>query len=184
MKTVSKIKTAILYAQAMYDGAESINELDVLYSDAQRLKSLPDEDIALLSGLNTPLRQLSDKIEIIDTLAQKMSLCNSLHNTLKILVQNRKLNILPLIISQFILLYQQKHNIAEVEVRTVINLTDAQDQLLKEKLSSILHKNILINYVIDASIIGGLVIRSGTNFIDNSIQHKLNALDQLMKGIK
>ena len=43
---------------------------------------------------------------------------------------------------------------------------------------------VLINYVIDANIIGGLVIRSGTNFIDNSIQHKLNALDQLMKGIK
>ena len=184
MKTVSKIKTALLYAQALFDGADSAKEVELAYSDAQRLQALPSADLTLLEYLNTPLGQVSDKLSIIDTLAQKMSLCNSMRNTLKILTQNRKINLLPLIIAQFITLYQQKHDIAEVEVRTVMALNEAQDRLLKEKLSTILQKKILINYVTDPSIIGGLVIRYGTNFIDNSIQHKLNALDQLMKGIK
>lgn len=184
MKTVSKIKTALLYTQALYDGAEHAKEAQLAYADAQHLQALPKTDLALLEQLNTPLGQMSDKLSIIDALAQKMSLCNSMRNTLKILTQNRKINLLPLIMAQFIALYQQKHNIAEVEVRTVIALNEAQDRLLKEKLSAILQKKVLINYVTDTNIIGGLVIRYGTNFIDNSIQHKLNALDQLMKGIK
>lgn len=184
MKTVSKIKNALLYAQALYDGAERTKEAQLAYADAQHLQALSAEDLALLEHLNTPLGQMSDKLSIIDALAQKMSLCNSVRNTLKILTQNRKLNLLSLIMAQFIVLYQQKHDIAEVEVRTVMALSESQDRLLKEKLSALLHKKILVNYVIDAHIIGGLVIRYGTNFIDNSIQHKLNALDQLMKGIK
>ena len=59
-----------------------------------------------------------------------------------------------------------------------------QENLLKIKLENIFHKQILLRYVINPQIIGGLVIKYGTSFIDNSVRHKLNALEQLMKGTK
>ena len=73
---------------------------------------------------------------------------------------------------------------AEVEVTTVIPLTEKQENMLKSKLENIFNKQIILHYIINPQIIGGLVIKCGTNFIDNSIKHKLNALEQLMKGIK
>ena len=82
------------------------------------------------------------------------------------------------------MLYQQKNNIAEVEVTTVMPLSSQQETLLKSKLSAIFKREILLRYIINPQIIGGLVLKYGTNFIDNSVKHKLDALEQLMKGTK
>ena len=105
-------------------------------------------------------------------------------NALKLLLLNDNFGALPQTLEQFILLYQQKHNIAEVEVTTVIPLNKQQENLLKQKLSAIFKRDILLRYVINPQIIGGLVLKYGTHFIDNSIKHKLDALEQLMKGTK
>lgn len=184
MKTVSKLKTAILYAEAMYDGAVKAKDLDALYGDAQNLGAATEENIKQLITINNPLIAMASRIETVELLATKLHLSQSMLNTLKLLAENRKLDLLPLICRQFAQLYQQKHNIAAVEVTTVMPLTATQENKLKTKLETIFQKKILINYVIDSQIIGGLIIRYGTNFIDNSIKHKLNALEQLMKGTK
>ncbi len=184
MKTVSKLKTAILYAEAMYDGAKKAGDLDMLYADTQGLEMASAEDIKQLSAINNPLITASDRVETVELLAAKLRLSQSMLNTLKLLAENRKLDLLALICRQFTQLYQQKHDIAAIEVTTVTPLTAAQENKLKTKLKNIFKKEILINYIIDPQIIGGLIIRCGTNFIDNSIKHKLNALEQLMKGTK
>lgn len=184
MKNVSKLKNAILYADAMYEGAEQAGQLDRVYDDACRLKSVLGEHEAEISKLNNPLWNNEDKIAVLKILAEKIGLHQVMFNTLQLLAQNRKLNLLLSIMDQFILRYQQRHNIAQIDVLTVVPLTDRQDLLLKEKLKKIFQKEVILNYVIDPQIIGGLVIKYGTNFIDNSIKHKLCALEQLMKGAK
>jgi F-type H+-transporting ATPase subunit delta len=184
VKTVSKLKIAILYVEAMYEAALKTGDIDTLYTDSRRLASMSDESLQQMATINAPLVSLADKIKVVETLADKLGLCESMQNTLKLLAENRKLDILPIICRQFMQLYQEKHNIAEVEVTTVIPLTAPQENRLKTKLEAIFHKDILINYVINPQIIGGLVIRYGTNFIDNSTRYKLNALEQLMKGTK
>ena len=184
MKNVSDLKTAILYAQAMYDGSDEIHQLDALYSDAEVLGGIVNEKREDFSKLNNPLWKYSQKEGVLTDICKKLGLSQSMLNTLKLLAQNGKLNILEQTLQQFILLYQKKHNIAEVEITTVIPLTSSQENLLKSKLENIFHKQIILRYVINPQIIGGLVIKYGTNFIDNSIKHKLRALEQLMKGTK
>lgn len=184
MKKISDLKTAILYANAMYDGALQAKQEDLLYQNARDLAIIVNEKKADFAKLNTPLWKYEQKADILQTIAQKFKLSTSMLNTLKLLAQNGKLNILSEVLEQYILLYQNKNNIAEVEVTTVIPLSAQQENLLKQKLENIFHKTILLHYIINPQIIGGLVIRYGTNFIDNSIKHKLNALEQLMKGTK
>jgi F-type H+-transporting ATPase subunit delta len=184
VKNISEIKTALIYADAMYEGADKNGELDALYQDAIQLKKLADDDTNDLYKLNNPLLKFEQKSEILDIIAQKCGLCNSMLNTLKLLAQNNDFKALPQTLEQFILLYQDKHNIAQIEVTTVIPLSQQQENLLKTKLSAIFKRDILLHYVINPQIIGGLVLKYGTHFIDNSIKHKLDALEQLMKGTK
>lgn len=184
MKKVSDIKTAMMYAEAMYAGVPDSDGADALYRDASTLKDVTDNSAEDFLKLNNPLWKFEKKAEILETLAQKADLSAPMLNTLKILAQNNNLNILPQVLNQYILLYQKKHNIAEVEVSTVIPLSAEQEDLLKSKLAAIFNKEILIRYIINPQIIGGLVIKYGTNFIDNSVKHKLDALEQLMKGTK
>ena len=184
VKTVSKIKTAIIYAEAMYDSAMQTNHLDALYNDALQFAAMSDESLQSIAAVNSPLVAVTDKIKIVEDLSAKLGLSQNMLNTLKLLAENNKLNFLPEICRQYIRIYQEKHNIAEIEVTTVVPLTETQNKKLQEKLKAIFNKEIIIDYIINPNIIGGLIIRYGTNFIDNSIQQKLNALEQLMKGTK
>jgi F-type H+-transporting ATPase subunit delta len=184
VKTVSKLKTAILYAEAMYNGSEKAGDLKKLYADTTCLANMSADAAEQVTLLNNPLIAADDKIKVLATLAKRLNLCQSMLNTLKILAQNNKLNLLQMICEQFVDLYQQRHNIAQVEVTTAVELKPAQEAKLKNKLQAIFNKEILIDYIIDPQIMGGLIIKNGTNFIDNSIRHKLNALEQLMKGAK
>ncbi len=184
MKKVSNYKTAILYAQAMYAAGEKNGALAAMYADARRLAHLSAEGLQEFVKLNNPLWSTEDKWQVIAALAQKAGLSENTQNTLKLLAQNRKLNLIGMIAEQFVAIYQEHHNIAEVEVTTAVALNAAQDALLKDKLAAIFHKEILIDYIINPQIIGGLIIKNGTHFIDNSIRCKLNALEQLMKGTK
>lgn len=184
MKKVSDLKTALLYAQSMYDGAEKVGQLDDIYNDANVLSEIISEKKDEFAALNNPLWKYSQKEEVLQAVCNKLGFSQSMLNTLKLLAQNGKLNVLEQTLKQFILLYQEKHNIAEVEVTTVMPLNSDQENLLKTKLANIFHKQIILRYIINPQIIGGLVIKYGTNFIDNSVKHKLNALEQLMKGTK
>ena len=184
MKKNSNLKSAILYAQALYSGSEDGHKLDDSYKCAQKLKDILCENIQDFKLLDNPLWDIQKKFEIIDILGNKLKLNSIFINTLKLLAQKQKINLLPDVIHQFILLYQDANDIATVEVSTVIPLTKTQDILLKEKLAAIFNKKIIINYIINTQIIGGLVIQYGSHFIDASIKNKLNALEKFMKGTK
>ena len=184
MKQVSDLKNAILYAQAMYDGAQKLGQLDKLYEEAGVLHGIVREKESDFNKLNTPLLKYSQKEEIIVAICEKLNFTLSMQNSLKLMAENGCLNILPQVLQQFMLIYQEKHNIADIEITTVIPLSNRQEELLTNKLENIFHKKISLHYVINPQIIGGLVIKYGTNFIDNSIKHKLDALEQLMKGTK
>ena len=184
MKQVSSLKSAMLYAQALYDGAGEKNELHEVYTQAREWADVLKNDSSLLNKLNNPLLKSQDKIKILHSLGSEFKLSSSLINTLAVMADCGKLNVVTLMLEQFIETYQKLHNIAQVEVTTVVPLTAVQEEKLKKKLKAIFNKEILLTYVIDPQIIGGLQLRYGTNFIDSCIKSKLNTLEQLMKGAK
>ena len=184
MKKVSATKMAMIYAEAMYNSVRQSDAEVIMYQDALALKNVTDENAEDFIKLNNPLWKFEQKVEILEYLAQKAHISGPMLNTLKILAQNNDLNILPQVLNQFISLYYDKHDIAEVEITTVMPLTGEQENLLKTKLKTIFNKEIILRYIINPQIIGGLVIKYGTHFIDNSVKHKLDALEQLMKGTK
>ena len=134
--------------------------------------------------LNNPIWPAKEKEKLIEAVVQELKLNAPMFNLLKILVENRKIDELELILNQFKKIYNDKQNIAEVDVDTVVELSSQQDKNLKQKLTSIFKKEIIINYHINPQILGGLIIRCGTVQIDSSVKHQLDSLEQLMKGTK
>ena len=113
-----------------------------------------------------------------------MNFSQPMINLLKILVENRRFCELEQILLQFKEVYNNKHNIAEINVETVVDLTEEQDKKLKQKLKDLFKKDIVVNYITNPQILGGLVIQCGTVLIDSSVKHQLDSLEQLMKGTK
>ena len=50
------------------------------------------------------------------------------------------------------------------------------------KLKARLRQNVALDLRVDPEILGGLVVRTGSQLIDSSLRTKLNTLAQAMKG--
>lgn len=89
---------------------------------------------------------------------------------------------LPQILEAFRHVYYIRHDIAEVEVGTVRELSAAQDKKLRANLEKMLSRKVVVKYEIKPELLGGLVIKFNSNMIDDSLKSKLNRLELVMKG--
>ena len=61
-------------------------------------------------------------------------------------------------------------------------LSDDQVAALKSNLKSRLGRDVAVDLTVEPAILGGLVVKIGSQMIDGSIRTKLNTLAQAMKG--
>ena len=183
MKKATDFKTARIYATALYESAQEKGALQKVYGDVETLREIKLSSIKEAECFSNPMVDFEIKEKILETLETKLNLGEQVFNLLKILAQNGQFKILELVLNDFMKIYNQKHEVAEVEVETVKELSTAQDKLLKEKLSDLFEQKVKINYLINPKILGGLVIKNGTTLIDMSLKNQLKKIEQLMKGI-
>jgi len=99
-----------------------------------------------------------------------------------VLAENRRLAALPDILARFTALLHARNGTATAEVISAQKLTAAQKRALESKLKARTGQKIAIDSRVDPSLLGGLVVRIGSEQIDNSIKTRLQRLGQQMKG--
>ena len=73
-------------------------------------------------------------------------------------------------------------NETTAEVTSAFPLEDRQVAALKSNLKARLGRDVAIDAKVDPSLLGGLIVRHGSQMIDASIKTKLNNLALAMKG--
>jgi F-type H+-transporting ATPase subunit delta len=68
------------------------------------------------------------------------------------------------------------------QVTSAHPLDDAQIATLADKLAARAGKSVKLKTAVDPDILGGLVVKIGSQMIDSSIRTRLNSLAQAMKG--
>lgn len=97
-------------------------------------------------------------------------------NFLGMLAQNRRLGVLPEIAAGYEVLRAEVENIADVQVTSAVALTDVQRERLATALKKRLRREVRLHCEVDASLIGGAVVRSGDLVIDGSLRARLERL--------
>jgi F-type H+-transporting ATPase subunit delta len=54
---------------------------------------------------------------------------------------------------------------------------------LQTALKAALHKDVQLDQKVDATLLGGLVVKVGSRMVDSSLRTKLNSLKQTMKEV-
>jgi F-type H+-transporting ATPase subunit delta len=80
------------------------------------------------------------------------------------------------------LLWAQHRGETTAEVTTAHALDDDQVAALKANLSNRVGGKVAVDLNVDPAILGGLVVKIGSQMIDGSIRTKLNNLAHAMKG--
>lgn len=101
---------------------------------------------------------------------------------LSTLSSNDRLPLLPVVLEQFTVLKAEAESTLEVEVQTAFELSAEQLQTLAAALSKRLARTVQPKPVVNAALIGGLLIRAGDLVIDSSVRGKLNKLAEALKS--
>lgn len=173
-----KVTIARPYAKAAFEYARAQNALG-RWSDTLAIASavVADERVSkLLSSPRVTPDQLVGFIADIVNTAAGGELDEQGRNFLGTLAQNRRLGLLPQIVAIYEVLRAEVENIADVQVTSAIALDDAQRQRLTLALRKRLKHEVRLHCDIDASLIGGAIVRSGDLVIDGSLKARLARL--------
>jgi len=99
-----------------------------------------------------------------------------------VLADNGRLGELKAVIKAVRRLASNERGETTAEVTSAHPLNDDQVARIKSNLKARLGREITIEPKVDPELLGGLVVRLGSQMIDASIRTKLNTLAQAMKG--
>lgn len=170
------------YATAAFDLAREQNSVDAMERDLIALRDLVGQspDLALL--VRAPVFSRDEQAKGIDAILRRMEAAPLTVRFVLTLVLKGRLFALLDIIKAFLHLVAQQRGEVNAEVTSARPLSDAEVTELKAVLKSKLGREPRLETKLDASLLGGLVVKVGSRMIDSSLRTKLNGMRVAMRG--
>jgi F-type H+-transporting ATPase subunit delta len=169
------------YATALFELADSASSLDATAADLGRIASLINESDDLRRLVLSPVFGADDQARAFSAVLDKVGIKGLVANFVGLVIQNRRLFALPDMIRGFNALLAARRGEVTADVTSAHPLNDAQIQSLKASLKAATGRDVTLNTKVDASLLGGLVVKVGSRMIDSSLKTKLTSLKLAMK---
>ena len=175
---MSKVSTEVLqpYASALMALAKSNNLSEQFGEDIRSLLNLLENSEELRLFLGSPLVKPQDKKAVIDRIAGS-EMNPLMRNFLRLLVDKGRILFLEGIGKKYLTELRELNQTVLAEVTSAVPLSDAQQQTVREKVQAMTSaRQVEIETKIDADLIGGVVIKVGSQVIDASLRGQLRRL--------
>ncbi|QNN68550.1 F0F1 ATP synthase subunit delta [Sphingomonas lutea] len=184
METSGGIRASLAgrYASALFDLARDQKQIDSVSRslDALNQALLDSKDFAEL--IASPLVSRDEAGQAVAALGPQLGLDPITTNFVGVLARNGRKNQLRAVIRAFRRLASEHRGETTAEVVTARPLNDDQLTQLKQQLRTRAGRDVNLDAQVDPAILGGIVVKLGSQMIDASIRTKLNRLAQAMKG--
>jgi F-type H+-transporting ATPase subunit delta len=133
--------------------------------------------------IKSPVLSRGDQSKGIAALAAAAQVSALTQQFLGLAARNRRLFALPGMITGFLAILAERRGQATADVTSAVPLSDAQVGAIAAALKATGDRSVTVNTKVDPSILGGLIVRSGSRMIDSSLKSKLQRLKLAMKGV-
>ena len=170
------------YATALFELARESKSIDTVEASLATVRQALSDSADFKAPTTSPLVGRADAAKGVAAAAAAMKLDATTTKFLGVLAQNRRLAQLPAIIRAFRGLASSHRGETTAEVTSAHPLSEAQVTELKQQLRQRVGREVAVDLNVDQSLLGGLVVRIGSQMIDSSIRTRLNTLAHAMKG--
>jgi F-type H+-transporting ATPase subunit delta len=170
------------YATALFELARDEQQLAAVEGSLAALKQALAESDDFRALTTSPLVTRDQASRAAASTAAAMRLDPITTRFLGVLAQNRRLGQLGNVIRAFNMLAARHRGETRAEVVSAHPLDEGQVTALRQNLRTRLGREVAVDLDVDPAILGGLVVKIGSQMIDGSIRTKLNSLAQAMKG--
>jgi F-type H+-transporting ATPase subunit delta len=171
------------YASSLYEVAADAKSIDAVAKDLDGFQAMIDSSEDLQRLIRSPVFSADDQSRSIEALLKKAGLGGLVANFLKVVARNRRLFAVPAIVRAFGEIVARERGEVTADVKTAHQLSAAQEKELKAALSSVTGKTVTLNVTVDASLLGGLIVKIGSRQVDTSLRTKLSTLKLALKEV-
>jgi F-type H+-transporting ATPase subunit delta len=123
------------------------------------------------------------KVNVLDKLNAKLQLQKELRNLLAVLIDNGRIGTVAEVAQAYRLKLQEQLGIRQAEIVTARELGADERSALVVEIGTLAGARVEANFKLDASILGGTVVRIGSTVYDGSVRGRLDRLkEQLTVG--
>jgi F-type H+-transporting ATPase subunit delta len=167
--------THTAYATSLLELAESRGQLDAVIDEVSSLREVLKQNPAVGQFLADPSIKQTDRDAVLQRTFEG-SLSSLTYNFLRLLASRSRLAELSAILARFEALVDERRGKVEVTVTVAAPLDASQLADVRQSVSRSLGKDAVVQQVVDASIIGGMVLRVGDKLIDGSVKTQLDTM--------
>jgi len=178
-KLVSKTYGDALFELSVENGTE-----DVLFEEAKTFLEVIREDDELVKFMKHPKIVKEDKIKTGKNIFEGR-FSKEFAGFLLVLIQKDRFAEVEKTLEYFVGRMKEHKKIGVANLSTAAVLSDVQkEKVQKRLLETTDFETFEMNYTVDESLLGGMVIRVGDRVVDTSIKNKLKSLSKQLTALQ
>ncbi|MBO5425644.1 MAG: F0F1 ATP synthase subunit delta [Lachnospiraceae bacterium] len=168
------------YGNALFELALEENTLDSLYDEVNKLIDILKDNPDIIKLLAHPQIEKSEKKDIIEnTFGKRVS--DEITGLMIMVMEKGHITSIIDIFNYFIKQVKKEKNIGMASVTSAVSLSDSQKAAIEKRLiETTSYSTMEIEYAVDKSLIGGLIIRIEDRVVDSSIKTKIDNMSKTL----
>lgn len=171
-------KALFAVAQEQPDKGEALAQYG---EDLSRLADLLENAPELMKIFRNPIFSVEEKKGVILKVLEKAAPSAMIQNFCLLLADKDRLAFLPEINAAYGALLDEEQGVLRGKLVTAVKLSDAMQKSVVGKLEKESGRKVVLDYEVDADIIGGLMLKIGGKVLDASIRAQLQILKENIK---
>jgi F-type H+-transporting ATPase subunit delta len=119
-------------------------------------------------------------VKILDKLNEKLQLQKELRNLLAVLIHNDRIGQVREVAQAYRALLQKQSGISPAEIVTARELNAEERSALVAEIGKLAGERVEASFKLDASVLGGAVVRIGSTVYDGSVRGRLERLKEAL----
>ena len=172
------------YGEALFELGVEEHSMEELTEETKAVLQAMEENPDLMKLLNHPKIGKEEKVSVMENIF-KGQVSDTMVGFLVLVVQKDRYNELAGILEYFLDKVREEKKIGVASVCSAVPLSDTQKSQIKNKLlETTEYVDFEMEFHVDQTLIGGLVIRVGDRVVDSSIRSRIDTLAKELSKIQ
>jgi F-type H+-transporting ATPase subunit delta len=174
---------ASTYARAFADVVLSARlDVNQAVGGLREISRLLAESSDLRRVWENPAVPAEQKRRLLDAIVRQEGIERHVRNLIAVLIDHRRIQFLERITQQLEKELDSRMGFAEAQITSARELGDAEKQALKSQIEKATDKKVRAQFGLDASLLGGAVVRVGSTIYDGSVKGQLEKIREAISS--
>lgn len=166
------------YARAIFQIAEAQRSISATRKELLGVSELFEASVDFQRFVSSPVVSSDERRAVVQEITKSMRLSKLITSFMLLLAEKHRLNALPQIVALFEEEADRAADVLQAEAYAPVKLSAVQLDRLRTALEEMTGKDIVVTGHVDASLMGGLLVKVNGEVYDSTVKSQLSGLRQ------